>query len=189
VEQWSSQACGLASDNLVTDMTFRHRCPVCIYDGLLQDPWIDDVPSRETCQGCGTTFGYHDAHLSPVERERRWSELREEWVANGRPWTNSSEPEPVDWPPTIGPAQRHECPVCGYDGFDEAPWDGESPSYDICPGCGIEFGYQDFRPTLPERQERWAQLREVWIDAGRPWTSSTHPRPSEWPPAGTTTDG
>src|SRR2546421_398332 len=37
---------------------------------------------------------------------------------------------------------NNKCPACGYAlGF--APWDGESPSDEICPCCGIQFGYDD----------------------------------------------
>jgi hypothetical protein len=36
------------------------------------------------------------------------------------------------------------CPVCGFDGLDEAPY---SPSgnglYEICPSCGFQFGVTD----------------------------------------------
>ena len=34
------------------------------------------------------------------------------------------------------------CPACGFNlGF--RPWDGESPSDEICPCCHIQFGYHD----------------------------------------------
>jgi len=37
------------------------------------------------------------------------------------------------------------CPICGFPDLDEPPYDsdGENPSFDICPCCGIEFGYED----------------------------------------------
>ncbi|WP_407906848.1 hypothetical protein [Escherichia coli] len=36
------------------------------------------------------------------------------------------------------------CRVCGAE-QPEAPWgdDGETPTYDICNCCGVEFGYED----------------------------------------------
>ena len=32
------------------------------------------------------------------------------------------------------------CPVCGYPLSDYNPWgdDGKTPTYDICPCCGVE---------------------------------------------------
>ena len=36
-----------------------------------------------------------------------------------------------------------ECPACGFEGLDEEPWVGDSPSDDICPCCGMQFGYYD----------------------------------------------
>ena len=43
--------------------------------------------------------------------------------------------------------QTHEvttCPACGFDGLFERPWTGDSASDEICPCCGIHFGYDDF---------------------------------------------
>jgi len=34
------------------------------------------------------------------------------------------------------------CPVCGYV-LQFIPWDGLSASDEICPSCGIQFGYDD----------------------------------------------
>jgi hypothetical protein len=38
-----------------------------------------------------------------------------------------------------------KCRVCGYNCAPFLPWgeDGKTPSYSICPRCGIEFGYED----------------------------------------------
>lgn len=73
----------------------------------------------------------------------------------------------------------HLCPVCGYDlGFE--PWQGKSASHEICPSCGIEFGYDD----VPEagglcetREENYQLWRSKWIASGRPWWSSSRPKP------------
>jgi hypothetical protein len=37
------------------------------------------------------------------------------------------------------------CKVCDFDCSPLLPWgqDGKSPSYSICPECGVEFGYED----------------------------------------------
>jgi hypothetical protein len=51
-----------------------------------------------------------------------------------------------------------KCKVCFYDCNDFLPWgmDGASPSYDICPCCGVEFGYEDSSEQGVLRyRERW----------------------------------
>lgn len=75
------------------------------------------------------------------------------------------------------------CPVCGYPDFDEPPWNGDgSPSYDICPSCGVEFGYRDFGQDELQRRDRWRILRQKWIEDGMQWSSSVEPLPPEWDP-------
>ncbi len=58
----------------------------------------------------------------------------------------------------------HFCRVCGYRS-DEAPWgdDGRSPSFDLCPCCGVEWGYQDLVATAAE------QFQARWLAEGAPW--------------------
>ena len=56
------------------------------------------------------------------------------------------------------------CRVCGLLQSDP-PWgyDGVSPTFDFCPCCGVEFGYED---ALPLGAQRW---REKWIANGAEW--------------------
>jgi hypothetical protein len=76
------------------------------------------------------------------------------------------------------------CPVCGYDlGFE--PWERGASSDEICPSCGIQFGYDD----VPEggglqgtREEIYAQWRSMWIERGMPWYSIGRPPPHAWNP-------
>ena len=57
-----------------------------------------------------------------------------------------------------------ECPVCGEKlGFKA--WNDDNPSDELCPGCGIQFGYNDARPDL--RQLVYAAWRDEWIANGR----------------------
>lgn len=44
------------------------------------------------------------------------------------------------------------CSICGLP-LDFAPWgdDGKTPTYDICPCCGVEWGNEDY--TLDSRTE------------------------------------
>jgi len=56
------------------------------------------------------------------------------------------------------------CPVCMTDpGFE--PWQGDEASFEVCPGCGIQFGYNDARPDL--RAEIYVAWREEWFGNGR----------------------
>ena len=61
------------------------------------------------------------------------------------------------------------CPVCGYN-MDYPPED-----YNICPSCGTEFGVNDANSTVSE-------LREVWLQSGPRWWSSTDQSPTGWNP-------
>lgn len=56
------------------------------------------------------------------------------------------------------------CRVCGYQPT-EPPWgdDGRTPSFDYCPCCGVEWGYQDSSPDGIER------FRTAWLKNGAPW--------------------
>ncbi|MDR2092390.1 MAG: hypothetical protein LBP58_03595, partial [Azoarcus sp.] len=56
------------------------------------------------------------------------------------------------------------CRVCGYKLTDPS-WgiDGNSPTWEICPCCGTEFGYEDC--TLMSVRKR----REEWILKGKKW--------------------
>jgi hypothetical protein len=79
-------------------------------------------------------------------------------------------------------AKRPDCPslclVCGlaFEGTDEElPWglDGENPTYNYCPCCGVEFGYGDF--TLGA-VGKW---RKQWMDRGSGWFEPAR-QPAEW---------
>lgn len=64
------------------------------------------------------------------------------------------------------------CRVCGLE-QPSPPWgeDGRTPSYEYCPCCGTEFGYQDASLTGVVRQ------RESWLAAGGTWAE-----PAAMPP-------
>jgi len=78
---------------------------------------------------------------------------------------------------------KHFCPVCGYE-LDFEPWDGDSPADEICPSCGIQFGYDDFVADgdLEARKEIYDRWRESWIKQGMRWFSSGRPQPPDWNP-------
>ncbi|MFW2513982.1 hypothetical protein ACNI3K_09410 [Demequina sp. SO4-13] len=66
------------------------------------------------------------------------------------------------------------CRVCGLE-LPEPPWgfDGNTPDYDYCPCCGVEFGYQDATPAGARR------FRAKWLVNGAQWASSDE-RPGRW---------
>ena len=76
---------------------------------------------------------------------------------------------------------RFRCPVCL--GFTlDRPYD--PLSYDICPQCFVEFGYEDsisledWRTRRePALAERYLELREQWIAAGRPYGNDAWVQP------------
>lgn len=77
---------------------------------------------------------------------------------------------------------QHRCPACGFL-LDFAPWEGELASDEICPSCGIQFGYDDAAGGyLERRQEVYRQWRKRWIEGGMRWWSSASPPPLEWDP-------
>ena len=74
------------------------------------------------------------------------------------------------------------CPVCGYE-LDEQPWVGDSASDEICPSCGIQFGYDDAIDGTDEREKVYRDWRTQWIAAGMPWFSQGTPPPATgWDP-------
>jgi len=58
----------------------------------------------------------------------------------------------------------HECRVCGCYSED-FPWgeDGRSPTYHICPCCGVQFGKEDIS------LESIKKYRDEWITKGGIW--------------------
>jgi hypothetical protein len=66
------------------------------------------------------------------------------------------------------------CPVCGYHGLTEPPHDAHGcASFQICPSCGTEFGYDDAAKSH-------AALRKAWLDGGARWTSRVIAMPPNW---------
>jgi len=73
------------------------------------------------------------------------------------------------------------CPVCGFELADK-PWD-DGPSDEICPSCGIHFGFDDFAGGNAKlRQEVYRLWRERWLLGGPKWWSGSRPAPTGWDP-------
>jgi hypothetical protein len=62
------------------------------------------------------------------------------------------------------------CPVCGY-ALEEPAWTADGGgSQEICPSCGIQFGYTDAAGGDPGRRAAlWQEWRGRWIAEGKPW--------------------
>ena len=66
------------------------------------------------------------------------------------------------------------CPVCGFRGLSEPAYDEHGgASFEICPCCGTEFGYDDAGRSHYE-------LRLRWIAAGSPWSDRDISPPADW---------
>lgn len=68
----------------------------------------------------------------------------------------------------------NNCRICGLY-FEAPPWgeDGHSPTFDICPCCGVEFGNEDYTFESAKR------YRAKWIDGGASWFMPKK-KPSNW---------
>lgn len=79
--------------------------------------------------------------------------------------------------------KSRRCPVCGYGGLLRPPYqDGvHAPSFEVCPSCDTEFGYDDAVADLSQLADRHRLLREAWVAAGMQWSSKEGP-PKDWNP-------
>jgi hypothetical protein len=71
--------------------------------------------------------------------------------------------------------KNYICPICGYPELTAPAWDIKTgaPSFDICPCCGGEFGYNDANKQAKE------SYRKEWILGGANWFKPEL-KPSHW---------
>ena len=57
------------------------------------------------------------------------------------------------------------CRICGLDqGYPAWGEDGETPTYNMCPCCGVEFGYEDaFLDTIRDYRQTWLANGGKWL--------------------------
>lgn len=79
-------------------------------------------------------------------------------------------------------SSQYRCPVCGYPGLYQPAWEGASSSLEICPSCGVQFGYHDSVPDEDKRRQRHQQLRREWKSQGCRWSDVTTSPPADWDP-------
>lgn len=79
--------------------------------------------------------------------------------------------------------QEWRCPVCGFHLWFE-PWHRDSAADEMCPSCGIQFGYDDAAGGNPDKRTViYKTWRDGWIARGMPWTSAdVESRPPDWNP-------
>lgn len=70
------------------------------------------------------------------------------------------------------------CPVCGFDSPGSLTSPDGSPSFEICPSCGFEFGYDD-----GVCGETYDSYRKHWIATGcKFWAAPRMAVPGDWNP-------
>lgn len=76
--------------------------------------------------------------------------------------------------------QKQFCPVCGYE-LSFAPWEGNSSSDEICPSCGIQYGYDDAAGgDVNKRNLIYKEWKNRWIKEGMVWKSIGIEPPNNW---------
>jgi hypothetical protein len=70
--------------------------------------------------------------------------------------------------------EQNNCRICGLY-IADFPWgeDGNSPTYQICSCCGVEFGNEDYTTESIKR------YRQEWIKKGAKWFNLGE-KPENW---------
>ncbi len=70
--------------------------------------------------------------------------------------------------------KNHNCRVCGLY-ITTKPWgnDGQNPTFEICPCCGVEFGNEDYS------LDSIRNFRKEWLGKGAPWFDPKQ-KPLNW---------
>ena len=72
-------------------------------------------------------------------------------------------------------SRRYDCPICGFDGLNEIPFNKKNePSYEICPCCGFEFGFNG-----DNNKHTFNEYRKKWIKEGAAWFMENE-KPKNW---------
>ena len=62
-------------------------------------------------------------------------------------------------------SKTYLCPICGFDKLQEEPFSKKNePSYEICPCCGFEFGFNGENNVAS-----FHKYRKQWIADGASW--------------------
>jgi len=75
------------------------------------------------------------------------------------------------------------CLACGFQ-LSEPAWQDGAGSQEICPSCGLQFGYHDTCGGRGDLREGfYVGWRVRWIKEGQPWSGPKMQRPAGWSPA------
>lgn len=70
------------------------------------------------------------------------------------------------------------CISCGFDGIHQPSYTEDGiPSFEICPCCGFQPGFDDLSEGVSAEQ-----YRKQWIEGGKQWWSTLVPPPESWDP-------
>jgi len=71
--------------------------------------------------------------------------------------------------------KNHMCPICGFSELKESPYDKQGrPSYEVCPCCGYEFGFDGAYDQIA-----FTDFRRQWIKNGAQWFMPRL-KPKDW---------
>lgn len=74
-----------------------------------------------------------------------------------------------------GDADSYMCPVCGFVGLAQPPYnEAGGGSFEICPCCGFEYGFDD-----QSEGRSFEDYRCSWLAAGAKWFNPDR-RPADW---------
>lgn len=75
----------------------------------------------------------------------------------------------------------YTCPACGFRGLDKPPRvEGSGGSFEICPSCGIQFGYSDeMGGDVSSRPSFYRGWGTKWYSDGAKWHDPSPP-PDGW---------
>ena len=73
----------------------------------------------------------------------------------------------------------YKCLVCFYNDLYDLPYDEDGIASDeICPCCGFQYGYDDFKRDSTV----YSEWRIGWMDSGFKWFSKGRKPPKDWNP-------
>ena len=155
--------CGCASIDLLVDRTAAPKSPITTRPAIEAASKEREDPER-TFDLC---LWVEDGWLASMEIVE---------YSGNHPGRAVEFPPPSEFEPAHSRNREFNiCRVCGFYFEDFQPWGshGTDPTWDICPCCGTEFGYED--GTL----QAVVNARKRWLDAGAPWFAERE-RPAEW---------
>lgn len=70
---------------------------------------------------------------------------------------------------------KFTCIVCGFNELEEPPYEEGDPSFEVCPCCGFQYGFDDL-----DQGYTFAEYREKWISEGAEWFSRSRKPKLGW---------